>query len=359
MNLLNELFGRFDKHAQENDCTRIKILGDCYYCVSGIPLSTPRHATNCVEMGLEMIKVIQEVRHQTGSDVDMRIGIHTGFVLSGVIGLKKWQYDVWSNDASIANYLESSGVPGKIHISQATLTELEADNSHYRMQKSADDTKHPYIAQKGITTYLITPDSDTDTLSLNGATGSVKSRRGSKQPWRRKDATGAGDAFKSISMFLAQCGIAPKPFARSSQDKTTADRLLGESLSQMLTTMSVFSHPFSKSSFSCYAASTSTRSTALSDTELCGRAGLYSNVKRELANWRYRDPYFLCTVIFQCVLYVTLVLAGLTACLVSLEQVSVDSDGFVLCVYSVAVVLAYVIIACVTLAGVNLKKRHK
>ncbi|KAL1380391.1 hypothetical protein pipiens_014233 [Culex pipiens pipiens] len=56
---LNELFGRFDQIAQENQCLRIKILGDCYYCVSGLPVSRPHHAANCVNMGLQMIEAIR------------------------------------------------------------------------------------------------------------------------------------------------------------------------------------------------------------------------------------------------------------------------------------------------------------
>lgn len=59
---LNELFGRFDQIAKENQCLRIKILGDCYYCVSGLPVSRPQHAENCVKMGLSMIEAIRFVR---------------------------------------------------------------------------------------------------------------------------------------------------------------------------------------------------------------------------------------------------------------------------------------------------------
>lgn len=58
---LNELFGRFDQIAQENQCLRIKILGDCYYCVSGLPISRPQHAENCVNMGLQMIEAIRYI----------------------------------------------------------------------------------------------------------------------------------------------------------------------------------------------------------------------------------------------------------------------------------------------------------
>ncbi|KAK9300855.1 hypothetical protein QLX08_006566 [Tetragonisca angustula] len=171
---LNDLFGSFDEASERHNVLRIKFLGDCYYCVSGVPTPNSQHAKSCVDLGLDMIKIIKDVRakvrRESGVDVNMRIGVHSGNIISGILGNNKWQYDVWSRDVVIANKMEQTGKPGKVHITQQTLDLVNANEYDCVPVESLNDE---VLKKYGIRSYLITPsipDSPTTQNSENTLT---------------------------------------------------------------------------------------------------------------------------------------------------------------------------------------------
>uniref|UniRef100_H2T490 Adenylate cyclase type 3 n=1 Tax=Takifugu rubripes TaxID=31033 RepID=H2T490_TAKRU len=174
--LLNELFARFDKLAAKYHQLRIKILGDCYYCICGLPDYREDHAACSIMMGLAMVEAISYVREKTQTDVDMRVGVHSGTVLGGVLGQKRWQYDVWSTDVTVANKMEAGGIPGRVHISQST---LECLHGEFDVEAGNGGERCDYLRERGIETYLVVlPKGPAGKSGINGVKLSVTSSNG-------------------------------------------------------------------------------------------------------------------------------------------------------------------------------------
>ncbi|XP_059399702.1 adenylate cyclase type 9-like isoform X2 [Carassius carassius] len=153
--LLNDLFGRFDRLCESTHCEKISTLGDCYYCVAGCPEPHTDHAYCCVEMGLGMIQAIEQFCQETSETVDMRVGVHTGTVLCGILGIKRFKFDVWSNDVNLANLMEQLGVAGKVHLSEITASFLD-DRYEREDGRVMERVGHSVTDQlKGLKTYLI------------------------------------------------------------------------------------------------------------------------------------------------------------------------------------------------------------
>jgi class 3 adenylate cyclase len=123
--LLNEVFSAFDRLAQSHGAEKIKTIGDAYMVALGLPESRPDHVEAAAALALALIEAMKGIVAEKGVPLALRVGIHCGPVVAGVIGQEKFAYDVWGNTVNIASRLESHGSPGRIHVSQAVHARLE------------------------------------------------------------------------------------------------------------------------------------------------------------------------------------------------------------------------------------------
>jgi class 3 adenylate cyclase len=118
--LLNDLFSGFDKLAETYQLEKIKTIGDSYMVVGGIPTPDPEHAERCAWMALDMLEVLQHFNRRNSIDLSLRVGLNSGPVVAGIIGTKKFSYDLWGDTVNVASRMESQGQPGMIQVSAST-----------------------------------------------------------------------------------------------------------------------------------------------------------------------------------------------------------------------------------------------
>ncbi|MCB1138521.1 MAG: guanylate cyclase, partial [Leptospiraceae bacterium] len=125
--ILNRVFSVFDRLTDVYRLEKIKTIGDAYMVVGGLPNYMQEHATSVARFALDIMKEVRKFRFRDGKRLELRVGMHTGPVVAGVIGEKKFIYDIWGDSVNVASRLESHSLPGKIHVSEQTARLLESD----------------------------------------------------------------------------------------------------------------------------------------------------------------------------------------------------------------------------------------
>ncbi len=149
VNWLNEIFSSFDRLVDSYGLEKIKTIGDAYMVVGGLPTPRPDHAEAIAELALSMHDEVTQSLNRGSEALQLRVGIDTGPVVAGVIGKKKFSYDLWGDTVNMASRMQTMGLPGQIQVTAATYARLQ--DLYLFEERGAVEVKNMGI----VTTYLL------------------------------------------------------------------------------------------------------------------------------------------------------------------------------------------------------------
>ncbi len=130
--MLNGVFVEFDEAIEARGLEKIKTIGDAYMVASGVPKAREDHAIEMIHLAQELFRIIKNFNEHNNYNLSLRIGINSGPVTAGVIGTRKFSYDLWGDTVNVASRMESSGIPNHIHVSQSV---VEAAKNVFTFEK--------------------------------------------------------------------------------------------------------------------------------------------------------------------------------------------------------------------------------
>lgn len=157
--ILNGIFSEFDRLSESRGLEKIKTIGDAYMVVGGLPTARADHAQAIALLALEMQSALMRFNLTIGENFQLRIGIHSGSVVAGIIGISKFSYDLWGDTVNVASRMESNGMPGKIQVTGATYERLK---ERFRFKERGTI---PVKGKGEMLTYWLLPAENTESIS--------------------------------------------------------------------------------------------------------------------------------------------------------------------------------------------------
>jgi adenylate cyclase len=123
--ILHRYFTAFDSIIKRYDLEKMKTIGDCYMFAAGLPVRSPSHPVDTILAGFEMVEITRKMAQEGPVGWQLRIGVHTGPVVAGVVGTHKFAFDIWGDAVNFSSRMESAGAPGRINLSASTYARVK------------------------------------------------------------------------------------------------------------------------------------------------------------------------------------------------------------------------------------------